>query len=182
MAKFTKIVILKKTLVFFAHPYYEHSTTNVQLINCYKNNPQITLRDLYEDYPDFHIHAFRERKRIADYDRLVFHFPLIWFGLPPLLKLWIDEVFDMKWISQNHENPLAGKEAIIIVTAGGSNENYSENGRYKATIQQLLMGLRLSLEVNDIDVKEEFFIYNADNLQGEQLLPLAKELTLILEK
>lgn len=173
---------MKKTLVFFAHPYYEHSTTNVQLINCYKNQSQITFRDLYEDYPDFHIPAFRERKRIADYERIVFHFPLIWFGLPPLLKLWIDEVFDMKWINQNSENPLSGKEAIIIVTAGGSAEHYSEIGRYKTTIQQLLLGLTLSLDVNNIEVKEELLVYNADNLDAEQLLPFAKKLTQILEK
>lgn len=144
------------------------------MINCYKNQSQITFRDLYEDYPDFHIPAFRERKRIADYERIVFHFPLIWFGLPPLLKLWIDEVFDMKWINQNSENPLSGKEAIIIVTAGGSAEHYSEIGRYKTTIQQLLVGLTLSLDVNNIEVKEELLVYNADNLDAEQLLPLPR--------
>jgi len=90
------IAPLEKTLVLFAHPYFEHSTTNIRLLECYQAMENITFRDLYQDYPDFHIQPFRERKRIVEYDRIIFHFPIIWFGLPPLLKLWIDEVFDMR--------------------------------------------------------------------------------------
>ncbi|WP_394364328.1 NAD(P)H-dependent oxidoreductase [Chryseobacterium jejuense] len=26
---------------------------------------------------------------LANYDRFVFQFPLIWFGMPPLLRLWM---------------------------------------------------------------------------------------------
>lgn len=182
MVIFTKILILKKTLVLFAHPYYEHSTTNVQLINCYKNQPEITFRDLYEDYPDFHIQPFRERKRIVQYERIIFHFPLIWFGLPPLLKLWIDEVFDMKWINQNDENPLLGKDAVIVVTAGGNQDHYSNEGRYHSTMSQLLIGLKLSLDINNINVKEELFIYNADDLQKHEIEPFTNLLTQIIHK
>ncbi len=168
--------------MLFAHPYYEHSTANVQLIDCYRNNPNITFRDLYEDYPDFHIQPFRERKRIVNYERLIFHFPLIWFGMPPLLKLWIDEVFDMKWLSHDSENPLIGKEAVIVVTAGGSEDNYSENGRYHYTMSQLLVALKLSLEINDISLLEELCIYDADDLPQDKIKPYSEILKKILQK
>jgi len=166
-------------LVLFAHPYYEHSTTNVQLINCYKNNPDISFRDLYEDYPDFHIQAFRERKRLSQYQRIVFHFPLIWFGLPPLLKLWIDEVFDMKWIGQNEKNPLTGKDVMIVVSAGGSADHYSINGRYKTTIEQLLLSLRLSIEVNNMTLEDMLVVYNADHIQDSKL---QKNINVLIQK
>ncbi|CAG0902604.1 unnamed protein product, partial [Darwinula stevensoni] len=107
--------ILKNTLIIFAHPYLEHSQSNKELLNFYVRHHHCVFRDLYEEFPDFHIPAFRERKRLKNFDRIIFHFPLIWFGIPPLLKLWIDEVFDLKWQKEDEENPLKNKEAIILI-------------------------------------------------------------------
>lgn len=168
---------MKKTLVLFAHPYFEHSTTNVRLLECYEAMDNVTLRDLYEDYPDFHIQPFRERKRIVQYDRIIFHFPIIWFGLPPLLKLWIDEVFDMRWISETGLNILSGKDALIVTTVGGRELNYAPDGKFKTTIAELLSGLRVSLDVNSIELKKIHVIYNADNLSEEELEFQCQELS-----
>ncbi len=168
---------MKKTLVLFAHPYFEHSTTNVRLLECYEAMDNVTLRDLYEDYPDFHIQPFRERKRIVQYDRIIFHFPIIWFGLPPLLKLWIDEVFDMRWISETGLNILSGKDALIVTSVGGREVNYAPDGKFKTTIAELLSGLRVSLDVNSIELKKIHVIYNADNLSEEELEFQCQELS-----
>ena len=172
---------MKKTLVLFAHPYFEHSTTNVRLLECYENMQNVTFRDLYEDYPDFHIHTFRERKRIVNYERIIFHFPIIWFGLPPLLKLWIDEVFDMRWISEGDQNILSGKDALIITSVGGSESNYTKEGKYKTSAEDLLTGLRVSLDINNIELKGTHIIYNADNLDDNQLDISCRELSEILK-
>ena len=170
----------KKTLVIFAHPYLEYSNSNRELINFYERHQHFTFRDLYEEYPDFHIASFRERKRIRDYERLVFHFPLIWFASPPLLKLWIDEVFDLKWLSED-QNPLKNKDAVIIVTVGGKEENYSENGLYGTTISDLMKFLTLSLKVNSIEVKEILAIHNADDLTKAELTKFTDKIKHILQ-
>lgn len=167
---------MKKTLVIFAHPYFEYSTTSVELIKVYQDVENLTFKDLYEEFPDFHITPFRERKRIRAYERLVFHFPLIWFSIPPLLKLWIDEVFDMTWTMQT-DHPLQNKDAVIIVTIGGKEENYTENGMYETTIKELLKSLTLSLKVNQIDVKELITIHDADDLTKEALLQYSEKIT-----
>ncbi|RKE87701.1 glutathione-regulated potassium-efflux system ancillary protein KefG [Epilithonimonas arachidiradicis] len=168
-------------MVLFAHPYFEHSTTNVRLLECYNDLDNVTFRDLYEDYPDFHIQPFRERKRIVEYERIIFHFPIIWFGLPPLLKLWIDEVFDMRWISESGLNILSGKDAIIITTVGGRENNYTLEGKYKTGVEELLTGLKVSLDVNNIELKKLHIIYNADNLEDQELDLLCNELYNILK-
>ena len=124
---------MKKTLVLFAHPYFEHSTTNVRLLECYEAMDHVTVRDLYEDYPDFHIQPFRERKRIVEYQRIIFHFPIIWFGLPPLLKLWIDEVFDMRWITETGLNILSGKDALIVTMCRSGSERGKPSADYLLT-------------------------------------------------
>lgn len=125
---------------------------------------------MYEEYPDFHIHAFRERKRIMEYERLIFHFPLIWFGIPPLLKLWIDEVFDLKWLKQRHEKPLSGKEAFIMVTSGGSEKEFSKNGLYGFTMEELLSSLITTLKINGIQVKTIYSVYQADHLNKKDII------------
>ena len=171
---------MKKTLVIFAHPYFEYSTANLELIKMYDGVENLEFKDLYEEYPDFHIATFRERKRIRNFERLIFHFPLIWFGLPPLLKLWIDEVFDLKWLSED-QNPLKNKDAVIIVTMGGKEENYSENGLYGTTFSDLMKFLTLSLKVNSIEVKEILAIHNADDLSKAELTKFTDKIKHILQ-
>ncbi|WP_300669150.1 NAD(P)H-dependent oxidoreductase [Soonwooa sp.] len=173
---------MKKTLVLFAHPYFEHSTTNVELVKVYEKHSYTVLRDIYEEYPDFHIQPFRERKRMQNFDRVIFHFPLIWFGMPPLLKLWIDEVMDFKWMCQDDDNPFSGKEAIIVVTAGANEESYSEKGMYHTKISDLTLGLKLCIETNNLILKDEIIIYQADDIKMFELESYMKKLNKILNE
>ena len=161
---------MKKTLVVFAHPYLEHSTSNVELINFYVRHQHFTLRDLYEEYPDFHIAAFRERKRLQQYDRFIFQFPIIWFGIPPLLKLWIDEVLDRNWLTGEEINPLENKDIYIVVTTGGKERSFSKNGTYKYTIDEIISGLIVSLNVFKANVKDITVVYEAHKLSKKEII------------
>ncbi|WP_209390888.1 NAD(P)H-dependent oxidoreductase [Chryseobacterium sp. RR2-3-20] len=161
---------MKKTLVVFAHPYLEHSNSNVELINFYVRHQHFTLRDLYEEYPDFHIAAFRERKRLQQYDRFIFQFPIIWFGIPPLLKLWIDEVLDRNWLAGEEINPLENKDIYIVVTTGGKERSFSKNGTYKYTIDEIISGLIVSLNVFKANVKDITVVYEAHKLSKKEII------------
>jgi len=160
---------LNKTLVIFAHPYFEHSKANIRLIQAYQNIEHVTVRDLYEEYPDFNIAAFKERKRLMVYDTIIFHFPMIWFGMPPLLKLWIDEVFDMKWVSEQDSSPVNGKKAYIVLTAGGSQTAFSPDGIYENPAEDYIKTLVQSLKINNISVEQVITIYNSDKLSQQEL-------------
>jgi glutathione-regulated potassium-efflux system ancillary protein KefG len=173
---------MKKTLVVFAHPYLEHSNSNSELINFYVRHQHFTLRDIYEDYPDFHIAAFRERKRLKNYDRFIFQFPLIWFGMPPLLKLWIDEVFDRDWLKEEHTNPLEGKEVYILVTTGGKERSFSKEGTYGYTVEELISGLIVSLNVFKADVKNIKIVYEANKLSKKEIIFHKRKFTELLNQ
>jgi glutathione-regulated potassium-efflux system ancillary protein KefG len=173
---------MKKTLVVFAHPYLEHSNSNAELINFYVRHQHFTLRDLYEEYPDFHIAAFRERKRIGNYDRFIFQFPLIWFGTPPLLKLWIDEVFDREWLKDDKPNPLEGKEVFILVTTGGKERSFSKEGTYNFTVEELISGLIVSLSVFKADIKNIKVVYEANKLSKKEIIVHKKQFVELLNQ
>lgn len=161
---------VKTTLVIFAHPYLEHSNSNIELYNFYVRDQHFTLRDLYEDYAEFHIAAFRERKRLSNYDRIIFQFPIIWFGIPPLLKLWIDEVFDRNWLQEGVENPLENKEVYIIVTTGGKERSFTKEGTYKHTVPELISSLVVSLNVFNADLKNITVVYEANKLSKKEII------------
>lgn len=173
---------MKNTLVVFAHPYLEHSNSNVELINFYVRHQHFTLRDLYEEYPDFHIAAFRERKRLRNYERIIFQFPIIWFSIPPLLRLWIDEVFDREWLKEGVENPLEGKEVFIVVTTGGKERSFSKEGTYKYTIDELISGLIVSLNVFNAEIKNIKVVYEANKLSKKEIILHKREFAELLEQ
>jgi NAD(P)H dehydrogenase (quinone) len=66
-------------------------------------------------------------------DALILQFPLWWFGLPAILKGWVDRVFASggriygggKWYDKG---VFAGKRAMCSVTIGGTASLYSQHG------------------------------------------------------
>ena len=66
-------------------------------------------------------------------DALILQFPLWWFGLPAILKGWVDRVFAAggrtygggKWYDRG---VFAGKRAMCALTIGGPPPIYSEHG------------------------------------------------------
>ncbi len=171
---------VKKTLVIFAHPYLEYSYSNRELINFYERHQHFTFRDLYEEYPDFHIATFRERKHLNSYDRFIFHFPLIWFGMPPLLRLWLDEIFDSEWLQKGVDNPFENKEIFILVTTRSKERSFGKNGKHQFTIEELIGGLTISLKIFKANIKNIFVVYEAESISKKEIINYKKRFVEIL--
>ena len=67
-------------------------------------------------------------------DLLLLHFPFWWFGMPAILKGWMDRVFVYGGIYDSrhrHENGIMkGKRALLTVTAGAPENACGFNGRH----------------------------------------------------
>ncbi|PSO22747.1 NAD(P)H-dependent oxidoreductase [Bradyrhizobium sp. MOS002] len=109
-------------------------------------------------------------------DVLILQFPLWWFGMPAMLKGWVDRVFaygfaygvgehsDRRWGDRYGEGRLAGKRAMLIVTAGGWQEHYSARG-INGPIDDLLFPINHGiLYYPGYDVLPPFVVYKADKL------------------
>jgi len=83
-----------------------------------------------------------EQDKLFWCDVLIFQFPLWWFGLPGILKGWVDRVFAAggriygggKWYDRG---VFAGKRAMCALTIGGGTPIYSEHG-LNGPIDQIL--------------------------------------------
>lgn len=74
-----------------------------------------------------------EIENLLKFDLLIVHFPLWWFGMPAILKGWMDRVFVYGRMYQSvmryDKGICAGKKMIACVTAGASENSCSHNGR-----------------------------------------------------
>jgi NAD(P)H dehydrogenase (quinone) len=82
-------------------------------------------RNRVEDEPDYgnrdkrysdEVHAHAERLLAADLVAAVF--PVWWFGLPALMKGWIDRVWNYGLAYGRREKPMAGKRMLWLGLAG----------------------------------------------------------------
>ncbi|HRP89241.1 MAG TPA: NAD(P)H-dependent oxidoreductase [Edaphocola sp.] len=160
---------MPKTLVLFAHPFFEFPDSNQELIAMYQNKEQFDFIDLYEVYPNFHIPAFRERKRLSKYSKIVFHFPLIWFDMPPLLRLWLDEVIDGSWTKEYIDNPLEGKNIYIIITSISKEKSFGENGKYIYSIEDLLAGFLITLKIFKTKIHPIYVVYESESQSFKEI-------------
>ena len=92
-------------------------------------DPRWSMPDLAEDdglpMPD---DILREQARIDKCDAVCMVFPLFWFGMPAMLKGWIDRVWSWGWAYDqldNHNKSLQKpRTAIMLIPAGANPESW----------------------------------------------------------
>lgn len=112
-----------------------------------------------------------EQEKIEWCDMMIWQFPLYWFSAPAILKGWIDKVFTMGKFYDNgkiFDNGFSvGKKAILSVTAGGPEKNYTKD-KY-GDINSILFPIhRGILEFLGFSVLQPEFIYSVERLTGEE--------------
>jgi glutathione-regulated potassium-efflux system ancillary protein KefF len=118
---------LAHVVVIAAHPHREHSRVNERLWAA-ADAPHVQRRDLYALYPDYLIDIGAEQRALEAADLVVWMQPIHWYGMTPLLKLWLDEVFAFGWAYGPGGRALAGKDLWLVASTGGSAEAYHPSG------------------------------------------------------
>jgi glutathione-regulated potassium-efflux system ancillary protein KefG len=143
----TKTPTSKKTLVLLAHPDLAKSKANRPLSEGIRDLPGVTLRNLYDLYPDFRIDVEAEQKLLLEYDALVLQFPLYWYSTPALLKLWQDVVLTWGFAYGPDAAALRGKPFLIAVTTGSPEAVYQAGARNEFTLHEFLRPLQKTFSV-----------------------------------
>lgn len=121
---------LARILVIAAHPQMEHSRATRALMEAAARLPaaQVAVRDLYALYPDYWIDVPAEQQQLAKAELLVWLHPVHWYSMPPLLKLWLDEVFAFGWAYGPGGRALEGKALWLAASTGGPEASYRPDG------------------------------------------------------
>ena len=125
---------MPEIVVLVAHPQIEHSHVNRALALAAQQTAaaappgRIVVRDLYALYPDYLIDVAAERALLAGTRLLVWQHPIHWYSMPPLMKLWLDEVLGFGWAYGPGGTALAGIDLWLVASTGGPEESYRPEG------------------------------------------------------
>ena len=131
-------------------------------------------------------HAYRHRRQTADVaaeqekvlaaDAVVFQFPLWWYGMPAIMKGWLDRVWafglaygykDAGNAYRYGDGAFKGKRAMLSVSVGGAARDYAPRG-INGPLEQLLFPITHgSLHFPGFDVLPTFAVYGTGALTAE---------------
>jgi glutathione-regulated potassium-efflux system ancillary protein KefF len=117
-------------LVIVAHPEIEQSRANSRLLAAARSLQadsapgRIEVRDLYALYPDYLVDVPLEQSLLAQARLVVWQQPIHWYGMPPLLKLWLDDVLTFGWAYGPGGTALRGKDLWLVASTGGPEDSY----------------------------------------------------------
>ncbi|BCJ30494.1 NAD(P)H-dependent oxidoreductase [Actinocatenispora sera] len=127
-----------------------------------------------------------EQEKLLWADTIVFQFPLWWYTMPAILKGWVDRVFtyhfaygvgehsETRYGERFGEGTLAGRRALLSVTAGGPESHYGPRG-INGPIDDLLFPIQHGiLYYPGIEVLPPFVLYGADRMTAEDYPDVAK--------
>lgn len=158
------------------------------------NEPEFFKQQLEEMYATdndgFAPEIEAEIQKLEWCDLVIFQFPLWWFGMPAMLKGWVDRVFVMGRTyggGRFYENGVyKGKKAMVSVTMGGPEELYVKdgwNGDLDAILRPIHRGV---FEFNGFSVLEPHKVFGpARKTEDERKAELdnyAQRLTSIFEE
>jgi len=117
-------------LVLAAHPQLEDSHVNRALMRAVAalGERHVTLRDLYALYPDYVIDVEAEQALLAQARLIVWQYPIQWYAMPALMKLWVDEVLAFGWAYGPGGVALKGKDLWLVLSTGGPQGAYHPGG------------------------------------------------------
>lgn len=120
-----------------------------------------------------------EQEKLLAADALVMQFPLWWYGMPAIMKGWVDRVFayGLAYGYKNAGNryrfgdgAFKGKRAMLSVTVGGPEEDYSPRG-ICGPIEQLLFPITHgTLYFPGFDVLPTFAVYGTGRIDEERVV------------
>jgi glutathione-regulated potassium-efflux system ancillary protein KefF len=156
-------------VVVFAHPYPDRSLANRALLEGVGGLDGVTVRSLYDLYPDFAIDAEAERDVLEAASTVVWQHPMHWYSVPALLKLWFERVLVEGWAWGGGGTALRGKSCLWAVTTGGDERDYSPGGLHGHAFETFTPVVRQTAEFCGMTWLPPFVVPRARQLDAAAL-------------
>ena len=119
---------MAEIVVIAAHPHLQHSHVTRAMIDAAARAPRTEVRELYARYPDYLVDVEAEQAALAAAKLVIWLHPIHWYSMPPLAKLWLDEVFAFGWAYGPGGTALRGKDLWLVTSTGGAESAYHPAG------------------------------------------------------
>jgi glutathione-regulated potassium-efflux system ancillary protein KefG len=172
---------MSRVLILFAHPSLQTSRIHTRLLGGVSGVPGVTLRDLYQLYPEFDVDVEAEQGLLASHDVVIWQHPFYWYSVPPLLKQWIDLVLEHGWAYGSGGTALHGKDLLSVISAGGPSEAYRAGGYNRFTFREFLRPLEQTAALCGMRYLPPWVVSGTHRIPDEGLQALAPSYRALLE-
>jgi glutathione-regulated potassium-efflux system ancillary protein KefG len=187
------LTTMNRVLILFAHPAPHKSLVNRHLVAAAEEIEGITVRHLYEIYPDFLIDVRAEQKLLEQHDVIILQHPFYWYSSPAIVKEWLDLVLEPGWAYGEGGTALQGKRLLQAVTCGGGVDAYCSTGRNCHSVRDFLLPFEQSAALCGMTYLPPFVVHGAVALKTaadlephlrsyQKLLQLLREDALDMDK
>lgn len=90
--------------------------------------------------------------------------------MPPLLRLWVDEVINPKWLNEGENNPFENKDVYFLVTTRSKERSFGKNGKHHYTVEELISGIIVTLKIFKANIKDIYIVYESESLTKKQIV------------
>jgi len=130
---------------------------------------EVTVHELYTEYPDARIDVEKEQRLLLEHDRIVLQFPFWWYSGPHLLKKWIDEVLTFGWAYGPGGDRLHGKELGLAISTGSEADAYGPNGYNRFTMAEMTRPYEVTSDIIGTRFMPLFVVHGAMSISDEAL-------------
>ena len=167
---------LAPTLVIHAHPHPGRSVVTRDLLHPLQSSSGVQTRSLYDLYPDFDIDVSQEQQALQRASLVVWLAPVHWYGLPALLKHWIDQVLLHGWAYGPGGTALQGKTAWWVCSAGAPASAYGPGGVHMRPFSDFVPPIEQTARYCGMQWLPPFVVFGGHSTPAERRAEQAGEL------
>lgn len=171
-----------KILVLFAHPAFERSRIHARLLRAAATVQDVTIRDLYQVYPDFDVSPQAEQPIVEQHDVIIFQHPFYWYSGPALIKQWMDLVLEHGWAYGKNGTRLQGKRMMNVLSMAGNELAYSAEGHHGHPVNAFLLPFEQTARLCYMQYLPPFVVHGSNTLNDQQLNEHANRYIQLLEQ
>ncbi|MBJ9954277.1 MULTISPECIES: NAD(P)H-dependent oxidoreductase [unclassified Acinetobacter] len=155
-------------LLILAHPYYSSSIANKTIVNALTEKyPALEVRDIFQRYPDYQIDVVAEQQALLRHDTVILQYPMFWFNMPAILKLWFDEVFTHQFAYGSQGDKLKNKKVLLSMTVGQAEKNLINE--HENLIESFLKAVQHSIQYSQMSLSGTFLLFDVSPLSGHSV-------------
>jgi glutathione-regulated potassium-efflux system ancillary protein KefF len=164
------------TLVIHAHPRPGHSIITHDLLQVLIAAPDVQQRSLYELYPDFDIDVAAEQQALQEASLVVWLAPVHWYGVPALMKHWIDQVLLHGWAYGSGGTALRGKAVWWVCSAGAPKTAYAPGGMHMRPFEDFVPPIEQTARFCGMDWLPPFVVHGGHSTSPDRRSAQVQEL------
>lgn len=170
-----------KIVILVFHPVLHKSRVNRVLLDAVEELEGVSIRYIYDLYPDYQIDIKAEQEVLLNHDIIVWQHPLYWYSSPSLLKEWLDLVLEHGFAYGKSGRALEGKSVLSAITSGGRRDAYGSVKGLKFSIRDLLAPFEQTVFLCRMRYLSPFVTHGTHLLTSDQIKKAADDYIRIIE-